>query len=69
MSEIDLNVRIQERLDKLENLMKANKHIGHAEAAMDFTTEITKFWSILSEEDRDFLQGVQYAIEEQVPWE
>jgi len=49
--------------------MKANKHIGHAEAAMDFTTEITKFWSILSEEDRDFLQGVQYAIEEQVPWE
>jgi hypothetical protein len=65
----DLETRIQERLDKLEKLMKENKHIGHAEAAMDYTTDITKFWSVLSEEDRDFLQGVQHAIEEQIRWE
>ena len=64
----DLKERIQHRLDQIEMLMYQNYHLKNPEEVMLQTLNVSKFWSILSEEDRDFVQGVQSSIEEGWSW-
>ena len=60
----DLKERIQHRLDRLETFMKENKR-GEAAALVP---EISKFWSVLSEQDKEFIQCVRIAIDEGIDW-
>ena len=64
----DLKERIQYRLDQIEMLMYQNYHLKNPDEVMLQTLNVSKFWSILSEEDRDFVQGVQSSIEEGWSW-
>tara|TARA_R110002126_G_scaffold115827_3_gene254602 strand:+ start:2025 stop:2177 length:153 start_codon:yes stop_codon:yes gene_type:complete len=48
--------------------MESNQHLEDKEAAYDLTLEVSKFWSILGEEDKDYIQMCQMAIEEQKEW-
>ena len=60
----DLKERIQHRLDRLETFMKENKR----DEATLLEPEISKFWSILSDEDKDFIQSVRIALEDDIDW-
>ncbi len=62
MSEI--RQKIEARLDELEALMKAR---NYAEAE-ELLPNITKFASVLTEEQRDFLNAVRFAIAENLDW-
>ena len=64
----DLKERIQYRLDQIEMLMYKDYHLKNPDEVMLQTLNVSKFWSILSEEDRDFVQGVQSSIEEGWSW-
>ena len=63
-----LREKIQTRLDQLEMLMKKNYHLKNPDEVYNQTLHISKIWSVLSEEDRDFVQGCQSAIEEGWEW-
>jgi len=65
---MNLKEKIQIRLDKIEMLMKKDFHLKNPDEVYDQTLDVSKFWSILSEEDRDFIQGVQSSIEEGWSW-
>lgn len=60
--------RIQKRIDVVEFMMKNNIHMIDAKGVMEYLLTVTKFWSVLSEEDRDYLQACQSSIEEQWEW-
>ena len=60
--------KIKERMDVLQKMMESNIHLDDAERVTRQIQTISKFWSVLSEEDRDYIQGCQYAIEEQYEW-
>ena len=64
----DLKEKIQARLDQLEMLMYENYHLKNPEEVYNQTLHISKFWPILSEEDRDFVQAVQDSITEGWEW-
>jgi hypothetical protein len=64
----NLKEKIQIRLDKIEMLMNEDFHLKNPDEVYDQTLDVSKFWSILSEEDRDFIQGVQSSIEEGWSW-
>jgi len=64
----NLKEKIQIRLDKIEMLMNEDFHLNNPDEVYDQTLDVSKFWSILSEEDRDFIQGVQSSIEEGWSW-
>tara|TARA_B100001059_G_scaffold77374_1_gene75066 strand:- start:679 stop:891 length:213 start_codon:yes stop_codon:yes gene_type:complete len=64
----DLKEKITNRLDQIEMLMRTDYHIQNPEEMMLQTLNVSKFWSVLSEEDRDFIQGVQSSIEEGWSW-
>lgn len=64
----ELRNKISSRLDEIEDLMNSNSHLVNPDDLNEKVSNVSKFWSALSEEDRDFIQGVRWAIEEKVKW-
>ena len=65
---MDLREKINHRLDTLQEMLENNEHIDKPSAAADLVNRISPFWSILSEEDRDYVQCAQHAIEDGLKW-
>ena len=65
---MDLREKINHRLDTLQEMLENNEHLDKPQAAEDLVHRISPFWSILSEEDRDYVQCAQHAIEDGVKW-
>tara|TARA_B100001939_G_C16940589_1_gene618139 strand:+ start:2776 stop:2982 length:207 start_codon:yes stop_codon:yes gene_type:complete len=65
---MNLKEKIQTRLDQIEILMYENFHLKNPDEVYNQTLNVSKFWSILSEEDRDFIQAVQDSIDEGWVW-
>jgi hypothetical protein len=59
-----ISAKIEARLDELEALMKDGKY----PEAGELLSSITKFTSVLTEEQRDFLNAVKFAIAENLDW-
>jgi len=63
--------KIQTRLDTLEAQLKAGEHLRSAEGVIAVLTTInsvSKFWPVLTDEERDFVQGAQVAVEDGLAW-
>lgn len=65
---MSLKQKVYDRMDILQNWMEENYHLKRPEVVYEHTLTISKFWSILSEEDRDYLQCAQDAIENGSEW-
>ena len=63
-----LKEKINDRMNALQHWMESNYHLKNPDEVYELTTQISKFWSILSEEDKDYIQVAQTAIEEQLIW-
>ncbi len=50
-------------MDILQDWMEQDYHLERPEVVYEHTLSVSKFWSVLSEEDRDYIQGVQFAID------
>lgn len=58
-----LKNKINQRMDILQDWMEQDYHLERPEVVYEHTLSVSKFWSVLSEEDRDYIQGVQFAID------
>lgn len=58
-----LRDKITERMDKLQEMMERDYHFEQPEEVYEHTLTVSKFWSVLSEEDREYIQCAQDAIE------
>lgn len=70
MRELNIREKIELRFDELEAKLSLNGHLGSegaAEVAV-LIASISKFTSILSEEQRDFLNSAWVAVEDQLTW-
>ncbi len=68
---MNVRVKIQTRLDILEAQLKAGEHLQSAEGVIAVLTTIasvSKFWRVLSDEERDFVNAARLAIEDQMAW-
>lgn len=65
---MDIREKINFRLDELQTIMENNNHLTNPQEAIDLTHRISPFWAILSEEDREYVQCAQDAIEHQSEW-
>lgn len=64
----ELREKINQRMDILQTWMEKNYHLKRPEVVSEHIESVSKFWSVLSEEDRDYIQCSQHAIEEQMEW-
>ena len=60
--------KVNQRMDILQGWMEKNYHLKRPEVVEEHIQTITKFWSIMSEEDKDYIHGCRYAIEENMEW-
>lgn len=60
--------QITQQIDELQSMMEDNLHLRNPEIVQQALEQLTFKWHFISEEDRDYIQGVQYALEEQVKW-
>jgi hypothetical protein len=60
--------KIHERMDQLQAMMESNQHLTDPTGVEDHIQTITKFWSVLSEEDQEYIEFARYAIETRHEW-
>lgn len=63
--------KIKNNFDALEDAVKAQAHLeedGIIEVLM-LIEACSKYWRVLDDEHRDFLNAVRFAVEEQKRWE
>jgi hypothetical protein len=66
--------KIQEKIktafDQLEEAMKAQQHLdeGKIDEVLALTAQCSKFWRVLDDEHRDFLNAVRFAVEAKMQW-
>jgi len=60
--------KVNQRMDILQGWMEENYHLKRPEVVEEHIQTITKFWSIMSDEDKDYIHGCRYAIEENMEW-
>ena len=65
----ELRNKIETRMQHLELLMNGQAHLDRPEYTFSVIESVTKFWSILDEADKDYIQCVSAALEDKVPWE
>ena len=63
-----LRQKIESRMMELQNWMESNHHLKNKVEVYELTLNISKFWSVLSEEDREYIQAARYAIDEGIEW-
>lgn len=63
-----LEKTIHTRMNALQHWMEGNYHLKRPEVVEEHILTITKFWSFLSDEDKDYIDGARYAIEKKMDW-
>lgn len=61
--------KIESRLDSIEEKMKKQLHLKDADAIIEEIEGVTKFWSALNEEEKEFIGAIRFAIRAQHRWE
>ena len=64
----DLKEKINDFMNTLQKNMENGDHINNQYAVQEVINNVSKFWSILSEEDREYIQAAQQAIDESTTW-
>lgn len=59
---------IEERLDELESLLKAQVHLSDPDRVEEVCSKLGKYWHLLDDEAQDYIHGARYAIEEKMKW-
>ena len=68
MASTNLREKIELRMQILDTMMKKNMHIHDPKTVDMLLDRLTYCWGVLSEEDRDYIQGCQTALEEKIEW-
>jgi hypothetical protein len=65
---MSLKDKIKSRMDHLQDLMEGQAHIDRPEYTQDVIDSVSKFWSVLNEEDKDYIHCARDAIENKTQW-
>ena len=65
---MNIRDRIQVRLDELAKLLETQSHIHAPELVTEKLESVAKFGAILSEEEREYIASVRFALKEDMGW-
>lgn len=64
----DFDEKIKATMDELQLCMEQNAHLTEKLYVMELYWTARKYWRRLSDEDRDYLHGVEVALEKNLEW-
>ena len=59
----NLKKKINDRMDILQQWMEQDYHMKRPEVVYEHTLTISKFWPVLSEEDKDYIQFIRNNLD------
>jgi hypothetical protein len=65
---MSIREKIEMRFSALEEQLNSGKHLEDPESVTDLISSISKFTSILSSAERDFVNAAKMAVEEKKQW-
>ena len=65
---MNIREKIQERLDELQRMMGSQLHLSNPELVTETLESVTKFWSTLGEDEREFVAAVRVCLGESTAW-
>ena len=48
--------------------MNNQEHISNPESVIECLDSITKFWSVLQEDERDYVECARFALDKKIEW-
>jgi hypothetical protein len=60
--------KVNERINKLEQLMNSQEHLSNPESVIECLDSITKFWSVLQEDEQDYVECARFALDKKLEW-
>ena len=66
---MSIHEKINQRMNVLQHWMETNYHLTRPEVVEEHIQTITKFWSVMTDEDKDYIHGARYAIEQKMKWD
>ena len=64
----DYKEQITAQMDVLQEMMENNLHLKEPQTVIQHLESLAFKWSFISEEDKEYIQCAQYAIEEEMEW-
>lgn len=64
----NLRQKVELRMQIIEQAMKMQMHIIDPDTLEMLLERVEYCWSVLNEEDQDYIHGCQHALEEQIEW-
>ena len=64
----EIRIKIDNRIDYLERCMLKEMHITSPDIVNEVIRSISKYWSILDDDDIDYIQACEYARDEELTW-
>lgn len=65
---MNLRNKLKLRMDELQHCMENNIHLTDPDKVSEVIDSVNYAYHVLDEEDRDYIQASQYALEEQRNW-
>lgn len=65
---VTLKEKIKNALDNLQSLMEDNVHLRDYLTVADAIDNAAKYFSVLSEDEREYIDACRYALEKQLRW-
>lgn len=66
---MSIEEKIKERLDSIEEKMKKQLHLKDSDSILEEISNVSKFWSVLTDEEKEFIGAVRFAVRSQYRWE
>jgi hypothetical protein len=63
-----IDQKIHRRMDELQEMMDGNIHLTNSTLVKSHMATISKFWSRLNDEDQDYYNCAQFAMDEGLDW-
>ena len=60
--------KIQNRMNELQIMMESQIHLSSPQQILNQIDSVSKFWTVLKEEDREYIEACRFAIEKKLSW-
>lgn len=64
-----IRYKIVKRLDEIERMVKQQIHLTNPEKVVDLLSEVDKFFTVLTEDEKDFIGAVSFATRTKTRWD
>jgi len=65
---MNMRTKLKLRMDELQRCMENNEHLSNPSKVEEVIDSVNFAFHVLSEEDRDYIQMAQVALEDKLEW-